>query len=145
MVFAALDQGSVIPLYYQIQQRLLDQILSGALEAGEPVPSEQEIANHLAVSRMTARQALKSLCDLGSMPMGMESAKRIRCSLKTDFPGAICSAVAISPLAGTVSKESAFDRGCRSCAAISSVDESTRRMFSPVWRRKRMCPCAGCR
>lgn len=62
---AVLDRHSVVPLYYQIQQRLLDQIRSGALKAGQPVPSEQEISSRLRVSRMTARQALKSLCSLG--------------------------------------------------------------------------------
>jgi GntR family transcriptional regulator len=41
-----LERQSVVPLYYQIQQR-------------------QEIAAKLRVSRMTARQALKSLCDMG--------------------------------------------------------------------------------
>ncbi|MGA2858884.1 MAG: GntR family transcriptional regulator [Candidatus Sulfotelmatobacter sp.] len=65
MTFPALDRRSVIPLYYQIQQCLLGQIRSGTLKAGEPVLSEQEIATRLGVSRMTARQALKSLCDLG--------------------------------------------------------------------------------
>jgi GntR family transcriptional regulator len=62
---AALDRHSVVPLYYQIQQHLLDQIRSGSLKAGQPVPSEQEIAARMRVSRMTARQALKSLCSLG--------------------------------------------------------------------------------
>jgi GntR family transcriptional regulator len=61
----ALDRKSVIPLYYQIQQRLLEQIRSGALKVGQPVPSEQEIAESMGVSRMTARHALKSLCSLG--------------------------------------------------------------------------------
>jgi GntR family transcriptional regulator len=65
VTFPALDRRSVIPLYYQIQQRLLEHIRSGTLKVGEPVPSEQEIAARLRVSRMTARQALKSLCDLG--------------------------------------------------------------------------------
>lgn len=65
MVFPPLDRHSVVPLYYQIQQRLLDQIRLGILKPGEPVPSEQELAGRLSVSRMTARQALKSLCDLG--------------------------------------------------------------------------------
>jgi GntR family transcriptional regulator len=60
-----LDRRSVVPLYYQIQQRLLEQIRSASLKAGELVPSEQEISTQLGVSRMTARQALKSLCDLG--------------------------------------------------------------------------------
>lgn len=65
MTLAALDRTSVLPLYYQIQQSLLDQIRSGTLKVGDPVPSEQEIAEHLGVSRMTARQALKSLRDIG--------------------------------------------------------------------------------
>ena len=60
-----LDRHSVVPLYYQIQQHLLAEIRAGALKAGEPIPSEQEISARLRISRMTARQALKSLCDLG--------------------------------------------------------------------------------
>jgi GntR family transcriptional regulator, N-acetylglucosamine utilization regulator len=63
--FANLDRQSVVPLYYQIQQRLLEGIRSGQLKAGKPVPSEEAIARRLGVSRMTARQALKSLCHLG--------------------------------------------------------------------------------
>jgi GntR family transcriptional regulator, N-acetylglucosamine utilization regulator len=62
---AVLDRRSVVPLYYQIQQRLLEQIRSGELKAGDPVPSEQEISARLRVSRMTARQALKSICSMG--------------------------------------------------------------------------------
>jgi GntR family transcriptional regulator len=65
MSLPALDRYSVVPLYYQIQQGLFEQIRSGALKAGEALPSEQEIAASLGVSRMTARQALKSLCDMG--------------------------------------------------------------------------------
>jgi GntR family transcriptional regulator len=61
----ALDRKSVIPLYYQIQQRLLEQIHSGTLKVGQPVPSEQEISERMGVSRMTARHALKSLCSMG--------------------------------------------------------------------------------
>ena len=60
-----LDRQSAIPLYYQIQQALLEQIRSGALKVGQPVPSEQELSQRMGVSRMTARQALKSLCHLG--------------------------------------------------------------------------------
>src|SRR5215470_6525264 len=62
---AFLDRYSGVPLYYQIQQHLLEQIRSGNWKAGQPVPSEQEIAQLTGVSRMTARHALKSLCNLG--------------------------------------------------------------------------------
>jgi GntR family transcriptional regulator len=60
-----LDRHSVVPLYYQIQQGLLAHIRSGKLKPGKPIPSEEDLSRRLGVSRMTARQALKSLCSLG--------------------------------------------------------------------------------
>jgi GntR family transcriptional regulator len=60
-----LDRRSAVPLYYQIHQHLLGQIQAGTLKPGELIPSEQEISSKLGVSRMTARQAVKSLCDAG--------------------------------------------------------------------------------
>lgn len=62
---SSLDRESVLPLYYQIQQRLLEQIRGGVFKPGQSLPSEHEIAKHLGVSRMTGRHALKSLSDLG--------------------------------------------------------------------------------
>jgi GntR family transcriptional regulator len=60
-----LDRQSAVPLYYQIQQHLLQDIRSGQFKPGKPLPSEEVISKRLRVSRMTARQALKSLCGLG--------------------------------------------------------------------------------
>lgn len=65
MILEALDRHSVVPLYYQIRRGLLDHLRSGALKSGEMIPSEEEISSQLGVSRMTARQAIKSLCELG--------------------------------------------------------------------------------
>jgi GntR family transcriptional regulator len=59
------NRESVIPLYYQIQQNLLDRIHAGNLKAGDPLPSEREVSEQFGVSRMTARQGLKSLFYLG--------------------------------------------------------------------------------
>ena len=61
----ALDRRSVVPLYFQIRQYLLDQIRSEELKPGDAVPSEQAISARFGVRRMTVRQALKSLADLG--------------------------------------------------------------------------------
>ena len=61
-----LDRTSAVPLYFQIYQHLLDQIHSGALQPGQPIPSEPELASSLGISRMTARQAVKALCDAGA-------------------------------------------------------------------------------
>lgn len=60
-----LDRRSAVPLYFQIHQHLLGQIQKRRLKPGQLIPSEQEISSHLGVSRMTARQAVKSLCDAG--------------------------------------------------------------------------------
>jgi GntR family transcriptional regulator len=60
-----LDRRSGIPLYQQIQQRLLDQIRSGELVPGEPLPSIDRIATRMGVSLMTVRQAVRELCELG--------------------------------------------------------------------------------
>jgi len=60
-----LDRRSGIPLYQQIQQRLLDQIRSGEFVPGEPLPSIDRIAARMGVSLMTVRQAVRELCELG--------------------------------------------------------------------------------
>ncbi|HKW31569.1 MAG TPA: GntR family transcriptional regulator [Candidatus Acidoferrum sp.] len=61
----SLDRQSAVPLYFQIHLHLLKEIRSGRFKAGKPLPSEELISKRLRVSRMTARQALKSLCSLG--------------------------------------------------------------------------------
>jgi|SRR5580658_7989350 GntR family transcriptional regulator len=60
-----LDRRSGIPLYHQIQQRLLEQIQSGKLQPGRPLPSIQQIAVLMGVSQMTVRQAVRALIELG--------------------------------------------------------------------------------
>ena len=60
-----LDRRSGIPLYHQIQRRLLEQIQSGELKPGKPLPSIQQIAALMGVSQMTVRQAVRALIELG--------------------------------------------------------------------------------
>jgi GntR family transcriptional regulator len=59
------NRNGIVPLYCQIQQQLYERIRAGELKAGDPIPSEQEISTKLGVSRMTARLAIKALCELG--------------------------------------------------------------------------------
>jgi GntR family transcriptional regulator len=78
---------SSVPLYLQIRQHLFEQIKKGELKPGDFIPSTEEISSRLAVSRMTARQAVKSLCSLGvaysvqgkgTFVSGMKFAKNVR-------------------------------------------------------------------
>lgn len=58
-----LDRSSFVPLYYQLQEVLKQQIESGLWQPGSPLPGEQELARNFGVSRVVVRQALSILAD----------------------------------------------------------------------------------
>lgn len=53
------------PLYIQIRDILIGKINSGEYESGNQLPSEREISDTYSISRMTARNALTQLVDMG--------------------------------------------------------------------------------
>ncbi len=55
--------SSEVPLYYQLGTILREQILSGAYTIGDQLPTEAELVADYGVSRITVRQALKTLED----------------------------------------------------------------------------------
>jgi GntR family transcriptional regulator len=58
-----LNRTSFVPLYYQLQELLKEQIESGIWAPGDPLPSEPQLARLLGVSRVVVRQALAILED----------------------------------------------------------------------------------
>jgi GntR family transcriptional regulator len=62
---ANLDRTSYVPLYRQLVDDIVQKIESGEVKPGDRLPSEREIAEDLKVSRVTARQALDTLEQLG--------------------------------------------------------------------------------
>lgn len=58
-----LDRSSFVPLYYQLQELLKEQIESGVWVPGNTLPSEPELARRFGVSRVVVRQALAILED----------------------------------------------------------------------------------
>lgn len=57
----AIDRLDAIPLYHQIFLALRDEIVSGQRPFGSAVPTEHELGERFAVSRITARRALDEL------------------------------------------------------------------------------------
>jgi GntR family transcriptional regulator len=53
------------PIYFIIQQKILEQIQQGALQPGQQLPTEAELAQQYQVSRITAKRALDELVRLG--------------------------------------------------------------------------------
>ncbi len=50
-----------LPLYFQLFELLRDRIIDGDIPAGSTLPTEQKIAEHYSVSRITVREALNYL------------------------------------------------------------------------------------
>ncbi len=64
---SALDKRSATPLYVQLKQLLESQVVGGTLQPHGRVPSERELSEQYAISRMTARQALTELIQEGRL------------------------------------------------------------------------------
>ena len=60
-----IDTASPLPIYYQIQENILDLIQSDVLSAGDALPPERELSEAYGVSRMTVRQAITELASQG--------------------------------------------------------------------------------
>lgn len=60
-----LDKDLPVPLYHQLQGVLKAEIESGRWRPGEQLPSESEFAELYRVSKITVRQALEELSELG--------------------------------------------------------------------------------
>lgn len=52
---------SEVPLYYQLGTILREQILAGSYAVGDQLPTEAELVDNYGVSRITVRQALRTL------------------------------------------------------------------------------------
>ncbi len=61
----ALDKNLPVPLYHQLQGVLKAEIETGKWRADEQLPNETKLAERFGVSKITVRQALQELVDLG--------------------------------------------------------------------------------
>jgi GntR family transcriptional regulator len=60
-----LDEAHALPLYQQLQRRLRDAIENRILGPDDALPPERDLADELAVSRITVRKAIEGLVDEG--------------------------------------------------------------------------------
>jgi DNA-binding GntR family transcriptional regulator len=64
-LFADLDRGGPVPLWYQISVRLESAVLSGQLPPGSRLENEVGLGERLGLSRPTIRRAIQELVDKG--------------------------------------------------------------------------------
>ncbi|QOV18813.1 GntR family transcriptional regulator [Blautia liquoris] len=60
-----LDTTSIIPLYEQLKNIILNDIKEGKLKPNQKIPTEMEFSKKYKISRMTVRKALSELVDEG--------------------------------------------------------------------------------
>lgn len=60
-----IKKSYIPPVYIQIKDILIEKINSGEFKSGSQLPSERELSETYNISRMTARNALTQLVDLG--------------------------------------------------------------------------------
>lgn len=65
MIFGEVDRDVPIPLYYQISQKIREQISKGELTPGDQLPTEKELQEQFGVSRATVRRAISDLVYAG--------------------------------------------------------------------------------
>jgi len=64
-IATSLDKNLAVPLYHQLQRLLQTEIESGKWQPDEQLPNEAKLAERFGVSKITVRQALEGLADLG--------------------------------------------------------------------------------
>jgi GntR family transcriptional regulator len=62
-----LDSNSVIPLYYQLQEILKENIESGIWKQGDIIPSENQLMQEYSISRNTVKKAIENLVQEGAL------------------------------------------------------------------------------
>jgi GntR family transcriptional regulator len=62
---SSLDKHLPVPLYHQLKDVLMNGILSGEWQPNQQLPTEEQLAGRYQVSKITVRQALRELSDLG--------------------------------------------------------------------------------
>ena len=60
-----LNKNLNVPLYAQLKELILGEIQSGALKAGDMIPTEHELMEQYSISRNVVRQAIGELVEGG--------------------------------------------------------------------------------
>ncbi|MGW0845485.1 FadR/GntR family transcriptional regulator [Streptomyces sp. NPDC002787] len=66
------------PLAAEVSRRLIDHLMSGAVQPGDRIPSERQLTEMLGVNRPTVREAIKSLGFLGLLEIRQSSGTYFR-------------------------------------------------------------------
>lgn len=61
----SIDPGDAIPIWRQIEEAVRHRVASGALAAGDPLPSVRDLARELRVNPLTVSKAYQELVTAG--------------------------------------------------------------------------------
>ncbi len=117
-------------------ERLMQAIRLGVVPPGERLPAERDLATRLGVSRVTLREAIRSLQDAGYVESrrGRYGGTFVNCSLPAVGPG---RRVETPDLLDALTLRAVLETGAAECAAGRSLGPGERRNL-----RARLAECA---
>jgi DNA-binding GntR family transcriptional regulator len=59
--------ANILPIYYQIKQKLKRAIINGEYNPGDKIPSENQLAEQFCTTRLTVRRAISILVNEGML------------------------------------------------------------------------------
>jgi len=84
-ILQSLDPNSNLPLYQQLQRALREAIEKRILGPDDALPSERQLANDLAVSRITVRKAIDGLAEDGLLVRRQGSGNFVSARIDKNF------------------------------------------------------------
>ncbi|MEJ2852044.1 MULTISPECIES: FadR/GntR family transcriptional regulator [unclassified Saccharothrix] len=120
-------------------ERLMQAIRLGVVPPGERLPAERELATRLGVSRVTLREAIRSLQDAGYVESrrGRYGGTFVNTTLPAASPG---RPIATPELLDALTLRAVLEAGAAECAASRSLGPAERRNLGA---RLTECSCAS--
>ncbi|MBB5954256.1 DNA-binding FadR family transcriptional regulator [Saccharothrix tamanrassetensis] len=118
-------------------ERLMQAIRLGVVPPGERLPAERELATRLGVSRVTLREAIRSLQDAGIVESrrGRYGGTFVNAELPASLPG---RRVEVPELLDALTLRTVLETGAAECAAGRSLGPGERRNL-----RARLAECSS--
>jgi GntR family transcriptional regulator, arabinose operon transcriptional repressor len=93
-----IDRTSHLPVYQQVVQLFRSEILKGTLPSGTKLPTDQELAEALQISRGTATKALRTLAQEGMIERSPKLGNRVSRGASRQAPATTVKAVTMKAL-----------------------------------------------
>ena len=133
-----LSRDLPVPLYHQVKTSILRRIETGQWRPGDRLPSEDELADGFKVSKITVRQALRELAQLGHIRREQGRGTFVQRPPLVEGPRQLTSFSEEMRRQGVQASSAVLEQGIVPGLGRRRVDARHRPRTSPVFRLRRL-------